>query len=99
MESDPMAAARVAIRRANSLTRGDSRTVCTRERAHSRGQAIYDSRTVCTRERAHSRGQAIYFAPISPQLASTWTGGKQLRGSEDQSEELRILVATPDEFP
>ena len=96
-----MAAARVAIRRANSLTRGASRTVCTRERAHSRGQAIYDSRTVCTRERAHSGPQApaIYFARNSLQLAATWTGGKQLRGSEDQSEELRILVTTPDEFP
>ena len=84
MESDPMAAARVAIRRANSLTRHVTRG---------------DSRTVCTRERAHSRGQAIYSARISPQLASTWTGEKQLRGSEDQSEELRILVATPDGFP
>ena len=81
-----MAAARVAIRRANSLTRhvtrGDSRAVCTRARAHS----------------GH-RAPAIYFARNSLQLASTWTGGKQLRGSEDQSEKLRILVATSDEFP
>ena len=81
-----MAAAMVSTRRANSLTRHVTRGDC---------------RTVCTRERAHSghRAPAIYFARNSLQLAATWTGGKQLRGSEGQSKEPRILVATPDEFP